>query len=85
MKGGLLEALGKLDSAWAFVSHHPVLFGLRVWPDGSIDTLIVLGPELVIGRRDKIGRKRATWSSTGTVERMVQEIKALPDPKAGPR
>lgn len=65
---------------WRFVSNHPVLFGMRIWPGGWVDTLIILGSgDVAIARRDKLGQ-RGQWSSTGSIEHIAREIVALGAP-----
>jgi hypothetical protein len=74
-------ALGSLDlSGWQFAVKQNVLIGVRPWPGAGVDTLGVVGPDVVVASRDLIDAGHV-WGAQGTVERMVQEIIDLGPPK----
>lgn len=78
-------ALGTLDeTVWHFAIKQNVLIGARGWPNVGVDTLAVIGPDLVIGSRDDVVAGHV-WNAHGTVEQMVRAITALgvPHPADG--
>jgi hypothetical protein len=52
----------------------------RTWPDGSVDTLLILGPTgVTYGRRDD-PQERLVWQLDGAVGEVVPALNALAPP-----
>jgi hypothetical protein len=78
-------ALGALDpTVWHFAIKKNLLIGARRWPHVGVDTLAVIGPDLVIGRRDELAAGHV-WDALDTVEEIVRAITALGAPGPGGR
>jgi hypothetical protein len=74
-------ALGGLDlSVWQFAVKKNLLIGARPWLKVGVDTLAVVGPDLVVASRDVLPEGHV-WDAQGTVEQMVREITALGPPR----
>ena len=76
-----LNALLENDSQWRVVPSPGCVTVTRGWPDGSVDTLIILSPETAYGRRDD-ARERQVWAVKGTVEQIVAAARDVPPPLA---
>jgi hypothetical protein len=80
----LRAALGLLDqSVWHFAIKQNVLVAVRPWRPVAIDTLGVVGPDVVVATRHLVDGPVPVWQSQGTVERMVRAIQALGPPPEG--
>jgi hypothetical protein len=57
----------------------PVVTMIREWPDGSVDTLIVLSPDTAYGRRED-GQQRPMKQERGTANEVARLMQHLPAP-----
>lgn len=76
-----LEAILESDDRWHAVPSPGCLTVTRGWPDGSVDTLIILSSETAYGRRDD-SSERQVWAVRGSVQQIVAAAVALPAPFA---
>lgn len=76
-----LNALLEDDDRWRVVPSPGCVTVTRGWPDGSVDTLIILSPETAYGRRDD-ACERQVWAVRGTVEQIVTAARDVPPPFA---
>jgi len=79
--GDALQVLLESDDRWRVVPSPGCLTVTRGWPDGSVDTLIILSPETAYGRRDD-SRERQVWAVKGSAEQIVAAARAVPAPFA---
>lgn len=76
-----LETLLADDDRWRVTPSRGCVTVTRGWPDGSVDTLIILSPETAYARRDDAGN-RQVWAVRGTVEQIVTAARDVPAPGA---
>ena len=76
-----LNALLEDDDRWRVVPSPGCITVTRGWPDGSVDTLIILSTETAYGRRDD-AREHQVWAIKGTVEEIVEAARDVPAPFA---
>lgn len=77
----LVAALETLldDDHWRVVPSPGCVTVTRGWPDGSVDTLILLGPDTAYGvREDPQGGR--PWSRRGTLQQIVDLARRLVGP-----
>jgi hypothetical protein len=73
--------LQELDLAQWTRTGMPVVTMIREWPDGSVDTLIVLNPDTAYGRRDD-SRQQPVKQERGTADEVARVMQNLPAPGA---
>lgn len=65
---------------WRFTHHHGVAAtGIRTWPDGTTDALVIRGPGEACGQRTDPGG-RAVWTRGGTLAEVVAGLLELSPP-----
>jgi hypothetical protein len=69
------------DASWRVVPSPGCVTVTRGWPDGSVDTLIILSPETAYGRRDN-AREQQVWAVRGTAAQVVAAVREVPPPFA---
>ena len=76
-----LEALLDTDGSWHVVPSPGCLTVTRGWPDGSVDTPIILGSETAHARRDDASGSQV-WAVGDTIDKVVVAVRELPAPLA---
>lgn len=74
-----LDELFEHDDQWSVVPSPGCLTASRGWPDGSVDTLIILSVNIAYGRRED-ARQRQVWAVRGTVDQVAALLIDLPAP-----
>ena len=67
---------------WEITAMPGMLTAIRLWPDGSVDTVLVLSAEHTYGRRDD-GSNRPVWQTLGSVDEVVRATQDLTPPGNG--
>jgi hypothetical protein len=79
----IVAALCRLAAdQWKITAVPGMLTAVRLWPDGSVDTVLVLSPEHTFGRRDD-GANRLMWQTMGSVDAVVRATQDLAPPGNG--
>lgn len=74
-----METLLDADDRWRVVPSPGCVTMTRGWPDGSVDTLVLLSPDSAYAvREDSQGRR--PWSMRGTLELIVGHVRRLVAP-----
>lgn len=76
-----LEELLDDDGSWNVVPSPGCVTVTRGWPDGSVDTLIFLGPETAHARRDDADGSQV-WAAGDTIDQVLVAVRELPAPLA---
>jgi hypothetical protein len=78
-----LKALLEADERWLLMGTNVV----RTWPDGTTDTLILLGPETAYGVREAPDGRRPWSMGPAQAEAILYHAKRLlpPDHPDGPK
>lgn len=74
-----LETLLDADDRWRVVPSPGCVTMTRGWPDGSVDTLVLLSPDSAYAvREDSQGRR--PWSIRGKLDQIVDQARSLAAP-----